>query len=305
MQQLDVLQSRLVILHVGLLAGGLMASCIEARDAESQGSSSFISGAPTTSLDFQPMAPGGAGGAGGAGGTAPIDPLGGMGGVGGTSIATAGTTADPTAGAGGMAGAAGAEATGGSAASAGAEATGGMGGAAGADPMAGTGGASAGTGASATAGTLEISFTSVGNAGEYAPRNVGAVWIETSSGMFVKTLKRWAGVRAGHLTRWNAASGGWGGGFFFATGGGSADEVDAITAATLRTHQAHTMTWDMKDLEDVVVPDGSYKIVIEVTESERKASASAAIDFEKGAAAVSLSPPNAGPHSGLMITYSP
>jgi hypothetical protein len=154
-------------------------------------------------------------------------------------------------------------------------------------------------------GTLTLEFTSAGNDGEYAPRNVGAVWVETSSGTFVKTLERWAGIRAGHLTQWTAASGGWGGGFFFATGGNTADQMDAISGATLRTHQMHNPSWNMKDAMGVVVPDGTYRMMIEVTESERKASTLASVEFEKGPAPVSLSPSDEGPFKDLTLSYTP
>ncbi|MBK9033260.1 MAG: hypothetical protein IPL61_18640 [Myxococcales bacterium] len=55
--------------------------------------------------------------------------------------------------------------------------------------------------------------------GRYQPKNIGAIWIETASGQYVKTVKRWANRRLRYLTRYNAASGG--------------DITDAITGATL------------------------------------------------------------------------
>jgi hypothetical protein len=234
------------------------------------------------------------------GGAAGAQPTGGMGVVtpnGGMGASGSGGMTATTVGSGGVAG----SATGGMG---GASSASGSGGASGTGvPTGGTG--SGGTGGATSAGTLTIDFMSAGNAGEYAPRNVGAVWIETSSGMFVKTLKRWAGIRANHLTTWTAASGGWGGGFFFTAGGGSADELDAITAATLRTHQQHPITWDMQDAMGVLVPDGAYRIVFEVTESERKAGVTASVDFDKGAAPVSLSPPDEGPFKDLSVIYAP
>jgi hypothetical protein len=286
----------------------VLASCIEARGAESEGQASFVSGLPSASTDYQAlsgaggaagaMLPAGAGGtnagaggamaSGGAGGAMATGGAGGAIATGGTSGGTsgAGGTSGMSGGAGGASGAGG---------SSGAMASGGAGGS----------GGSAGSGGASTPGTLTLDFMSVGNDGEYAPRNVGAVWVETASGQFVKTLKRWAGIRAGHLTQWTEASGGWGGGFFFASGGGSPDELDAITAATLRTHQTHSISWDMQDPAGMVVPDGSYRIVIEVTESEREASVSEAIDLEKGATPVSLSLPSGASFSGLTLRYEP
>jgi hypothetical protein len=290
----------------GALCACALASCVEARGVESEGQASFVSGARSTSSDYQAFS--GAGSAGGAGGAAgATQPAGAGGMVAPLTGGTGGMAVSPTSG--GAGGAGGTLATGGasgaaSGGSGGAMASGGVSGSAGEGGEAG-GGSGGGGGGSATAGSLMLEFMSAGNAGEYAPRNVGAVWVETSSGQFVKTLSRWAGIRAGHLTQWTGASGGWGGGFFFATGGGSADELDAITAATLRTHQMHSIPWDMQDPAGMVVPDGSYVIKIEVTESERKASIVASIDFEKGAAPVSLSPPDSGPYSNLHLTYTP
>lgn len=279
---------------------GALAACVSARDTNGQGTSHFSAGLPATGLDFS------AGGAGGAGGTGP----GGAGAVGGIGGApTAGTGAlDPmssTSGAGGSAGMDMPSGTGGEGGASGMEpaGTGGEGGLGGMDMMAGTGGA-AGSGGGATTGTLTIDFTSVGNGGEYAPRNVGAVWIETSTGQFVKTIERWAGIRAVHLTRWNQASGGWPLPFFFATEP-SPDEMDAVTAATVRPHIAHHSTWNSKNVDGQVVPDGSYKIVIEVTESNLLPSASAEVPFEKGTSPQTLSPSDTGPYSGLKITYTP
>jgi hypothetical protein len=289
-------------ISLALIGTCVFTGCIEARDPSGQGTSAFISGPPTVSLDYGAGAVGGVGGvsSGGAGGAAgtisgmsslPPDPMAGVGGSGGAAgmTVTTGGTGGGDAGGGG-AGSGGASGAGGG--------TAGMGASGGA-------GGEAGSTSPSTPGTLTLQFMSVGNAGEYAPRNCGAVWIETPSGAFVKTLERWAGIRAGHLTRWTAASGGWGGGFFFATGGNTADQMDAISAATLRPHQMHSPSWNMKDTMGVVVPDGTYRVMIEVTESERKASAVASIEFEKGAAPVSLSPSDEGPFQDLTLSYTP
>jgi hypothetical protein len=281
----------------------VFTGCIEARDPNGQGTSAFISGPPTGSLDY------GAGAVGGAGGVS----SGGAGGGAGTLGGMSSLPPSPTAGIGGSGGGAGMTVTtggtgGGGANGGGASGSGGASGASGGTAgMGASGGAGgeAGSTSPSTPGTLTIQFMSVGNDGEYAPRNCGAVWIETSSGAFVKTLERWAGIRAGHLTAWTAASGGWGGGFFFATGGNTADQMDAISAATLRPHQMHTPTWNMKDTMGMVVPDGTYRVMIEVTESERVPSAIASIEFEKGPAPVSLSPSDDGPFKDLTLSYTP
>jgi hypothetical protein len=272
----------------------MCVSCVEARDTTQQGASNFGSGLPSSGLDYQ--AAGGVGGtvaSGGTGGTA-ILPTAGMG----------GQQVNPMSSTGGVGGAAGVGTTGGVGGGSGAGGSSGAGGNAGTSASGGMGGEAGST--TATVGTMTIDFMSVGNDGEYAPRNVGAVWVEKSDGTFVKTIERWAGIRAVHLTRWNNASGGWPiAGFFFATPESSADQVDAVSSNTLRPHMQHTLTWNMKDGTGMVIPDGSYKLVIEVTESERIQSVSAEIDFEKGPMPFDVSPSDEGPYSGLTVSYSP
>ena len=160
----------------------------------------------------------------------------------------------------------------------------------------------AGAAAPAGMGTLTLDFKSVNQGGRYAPQNVGAVWIETGAGMFVKTLERWGNIRASHLTRWNKASGGWGSIF---GGGNTADQMDAVSRATLRSHGAHHVTWDMKDPTGKVVPDGSYKLLIEVTEDNSRPGAVAEIPFEKAPAPQTAMPADKPPYAGLMLTFQP
>jgi hypothetical protein len=162
--------------------------------------------------------------------------------------------------------------------------------------------ATTGPAPSGAAGTLTIDFKSVALGGNYAPRNVGAVWVETSSGMFVKTLERWAGIRANHLTRWNMASGGWGSIF---GGGNAADMMDAVSRATLRSHETHHVMWNMKDSKGQVVPDGMYNVVIEVADDNRRASGNGNVAFMKGPAPQMVSAPDKAPWTGFSLTYQP
>ena len=43
--------------------------------------------------------------------------------------------------------------------------------------------------------------------GQYMPKNIVAVWIETSNGTFVKTIGCWADARRSHLVAWVAKAG--------------------------------------------------------------------------------------------------
>ncbi len=88
--------------------------------------------------------------------------------------------------------------------------------------------------------------------GKYKPRNVGAIWVETAAGAFVKTLERWGKTRSRYITRWTAASAG--------------NVVDAVTSATLSSHVTHDRTWDFTDKSTCKVAAGNYKLKIEHTD---------------------------------------
>jgi hypothetical protein len=151
------------------------------------------------------------------------------------------------------------------------------------------------------AGALMIAFTTATN-GRYAPHNAGAAWIETSSGVFVKTLERWAGVEARALTRWTMASGGWGN--LFAMNPNPGDMMDAISRATLRMHETHELTWNLKDAHGAVVLDGPYQIVIEVVDSN-DGSVSSVVPFQKGRDPVTFMPRDMPPYTGFTLVYQP
>jgi hypothetical protein len=95
--------------------------------------------------------------------------------------------------------------------------------------------------------------TTVSQNGSFAPKNVGAIWVEDGGGAWVKTLAVWAGVSTRYLTQYCAAN---------KTG----NKVDAITSATLAEHETHAVAWDLSDADHEVVPDGDYQVLVEVTD---------------------------------------
>ena len=125
-------------------------------------------------------------------------------------------------------------------------------------------GAPAGQGGSAGMDVVVISELGLGSLqfqvltktleGKYSPKNVGAIWLETSSGAFVKTLEVWAAKRARYLSRWRSEAGG--------------NSVDAITGATLRSHVTHDASWDLTDVDGATVMPGDYKVVVEITDHD-------------------------------------
>jgi hypothetical protein len=138
--------------------------------------------------------------------------------------------------------------------------------------------------------------------GEYAPLNYGAIWFEKADGTFIKTIKRWAGtVHASDLVAWTAASGGW------PLFGGGEDMMDAMSSATIRMHQMHSITWDMKDTTMALMPDGDYVAVLEMSESRARDRDGPLlrIPFTKGASPQTVEPPDQEGFSGVSLTYTP
>jgi len=124
---------------------------------------------------------------------------------------------------------------------------------------------------------LSFSVSTATLRGRYSPRNIYAIWVADAQGKFVKTLAKFASIRARYLTGWNAASGG--------------NVVDAVTGATQSAHGTRSVTWNLTDVSKKPVPDGDYKIVVELTDAD-KTGASTSIPFTKGPAPVKLTPPD-------------
>ena len=118
----------------------------------------------------------------------------------------------------------------------------------------------------------------------YQPKNVGAIWIEDSSGKLVKSLKVWARTRARYLTKYSAARAG--------------QAVDVTASATLPSHQTHSVTWDLKDRSGAAVAPGKYTLFAELTDGDATGKFTSVPFDTSGAAQVSM-PPNA-PSFGAM-----
>lgn len=131
-----------------------------------------------------------------------------------------------------------------------------------------------------TAGTLSVTVTTSSAGGNYAPRNVVAIWVEDSSGKFVKTLLAYAANRKTHLNNWEAST----------TSAGSAfNATDAISGATRTSHGTYTCTWNGTDYSGKPVSDGNYNLRMELTDKNSTGN-SASFSFAKGAANQKLTP---------------
>jgi hypothetical protein len=143
-----------------------------------------------------------------------------------------------------------------------------------------------------TPGKLEINFTTATYLGRYKPANCGAVWIEDMAGNYIATPAIWARIRTRPL-------------FFYQAVRCQDDKPDAITSATLEKHEAHSVTWDGKDLQGVVVPDAMYVLNIEVTEDEADVGRRSKYPFSKGANPEMQMPPDTECVKGLKLVYTP
>jgi hypothetical protein len=99
--------------------------------------------------------------------------------------------------------------------------------------------------------------------GRYSPRNIGAIWIETEQGMFVKTIERWAGTRARWLTKFNAS-------------------------------------WNLTNLMHCEIPSGNYRVVVEMTD-KNGAGPSTTIPFTMNGTPMTLTPVETTNFHDLLI----
>lgn len=137
---------------------------------------------------------------------------------------------------------------------------------------------------------LVFSVTTSSQDGEFAPKNIGAIWIEDSSGAWVKTLAVWAGVSTRFLTSYCAAN---------KTG----NKVDAITSATLSAHKTHEATWDLTGADHKVVADGDYSVLVEATDHNGTGKL-LTVPFHKADAPMMTAPADTPYFHGIELRYS-
>jgi len=135
-------------------------------------------------------------------------------------------------------------------------------------------------------GTLSVSVTTVAPGGGYQPKNVVAIWIQTSTGIFVKSLLVYANARKSDLTTWFPNS--------------SGNTVNAVTSATQSSNGTRTCTWNGTDVSGAVVLDGTYKVCINIADGK---TAFASFPFVKGTSAVTLNPANVTNFTNISISW--
>jgi len=145
-----------------------------------------------------------------------------------------------------------------------------------------------------TNGTLTVSVTTSSTGGNFAPRNILAIWVEDNSGKFVKTLLAYADKRKTYLNTWEAAT----------TAAGSVyNSIDAITGATQSSHATRTCTWNGTNYSKTLVPDGDYKLRMELTDKNATGN-TASFTFTKGPNAQKLTPTNVASFSTISLGWA-
>ena len=131
---------------------------------------------------------------------------------------------------------------------------------------------------SQTKGTLTVKFNTSTYGGQYANKHILAVWVTNSatnsSTTYIKTLNSYyqdTQYRP-YLSRWKTAT------------NSTYNTTDATTGATLNSHGSVTGNWNALNTLSATVPDGTYYVWVEFTESN-SVGKYATISFTKGATA--------------------
>lgn len=144
--------------------------------------------------------------------------------------------------------------------------------------------------AAKTAGSLSVNVTTSTYKGSYAPKHVLAIWVESTSGTFVKSLVVNAAARKQYLTNWLKSS--------------SSNTTDATVGATLSSHAAKACVWNGTDVSGSVVGDGTYNLRVEFTESDATGKI-ATFPFNKGTAVDVQTPAATSGVTVSTLTWTP
>ena len=154
-----------------------------------------------------------------------------------------------------------------------------------------------------TSGTLTLTFTQTPHTSYTGTKNVMAVWIQSSTGSFVKTRARNVGNGTkDHLPTWAVNAGGTAGNATSA----NCNIVGATTGATLTNFSTRTFTWDGTDASGNLVADGTYKITVESTWNHGASGGTVtSYTFVKGANPDVQAPANDANFTSIALAWNP
>lgn len=141
-----------------------------------------------------------------------------------------------------------------------------------------------------SAGTLSVSTVTSQAGGNYAPKNIVAIWVENSSGEYVKSLLVYADEYKRFLTNWVSNS--------------SYDVTDAVTGATVNNHGTRSCTWDGTDVDGNIVTDGTYRVCMELTDKNSTGNYHY-FEFLKDSVSHTLTPTDVTSFGDISITWTP
>jgi len=146
-----------------------------------------------------------------------------------------------------------------------------------------------------TDGELSVSITTSTHNGQFAPRNCVAIWVEDDQGNFVKTLLAYAQMYRFHLNNWEAST---------TSAGSEFNTTDAITGASMNSHGTRSCTWDGKDFNGSSMSDGTYRVCMELTESNATGRFSY-FTFNKSSVEDNQSPADVPSFSDIVFDWTP
>lgn len=129
----------------------------------------------------------------------------------------------------------------------------------------------------------------------WAPENCLAMWIEDGNGKFIKTVKINASRYQIYLTSWKKST---------SAAGTTFNKVDAVTGATNLNHGLRTALWDGTDFNGKIVPDGTYKVCMEFTETN-STGYYASYTMNKGKTADVQTPASKPGFSAISLKWEP
>jgi len=146
-----------------------------------------------------------------------------------------------------------------------------------------------------TTGELKVITTTSDANGNYAPKNILAIWVEDSQGNFVKTLMAYASNKITYLNIWQAST---------TAAGTEFNTADAITGVTRTSHSTRECSWDATDYNGNLMPDGEYFLWMELTDKHQTGNYSS-FSFNKTETPESQTPDNVPSFSDISIEWTP
>jgi flagellar hook assembly protein FlgD len=146
-----------------------------------------------------------------------------------------------------------------------------------------------------TEGNLIFTVKTVSNSTGYSPKHVLSIWIKDEAGNFIVSRKVMAASRKKHLVKWVESS--------------AYNATSATTGATLNSHQTHTITWDGRDANGLLVEDGVYQVWVEYSSvnsaNGQPAGPSMSVPFHKGPVSDHIIPANLNYFQDMILDWIP